>query len=49
MSVVAWIIAMSGGTHVLVKEWLGGAYDSQAEHFFRRDVGVDVGAISSEP
>src|ERR687887_1782519 len=48
MSVLIWIIATSGGNHVLVKEWLGEAYDSQAEHFLRGDVGVDVRAISSE-
>ncbi|HEU5313151.1 MAG TPA: hypothetical protein VFU08_04935 [Candidatus Udaeobacter sp.] len=48
LSLLIWVIATSGGTHVLVKEWLGEAYDSQAEHFLRGDVGVDVGAISSE-
>src|SRR6266705_5133664 len=48
MSVLIWIIATSGGNHVLVREWLGDAYDSQAEHFLRGDVGVDLGAISSE-
>ena len=48
LSVLIWIIATSGGTHVLVKEWLGEAYDSQAEHLLRGDVGVDLGAISSE-
>lgn len=48
MGVLIWIIATSGGNHVLVKEWLGEAYDSQAEHFLRGDVGVDAGAISSE-
>jgi hypothetical protein len=48
MGVLIWIIATSGGNHVFVKEWLGEAYDSQAEHFLRGDVGVDAGAISSE-
>src|SRR6266568_233463 len=48
MGVLVWIIATSGGKHVLVKEWLGEAYDSHAEHFLRGDVGVDAGAISSE-
>jgi len=48
LSVLIWIIATSGGNHVLVREWLGDAYDSQAEHFLRGDVGVDLGAISSE-
>jgi hypothetical protein len=39
---------MTGGRQIFVKEWLGEAYDSQADHFLRGDVGVDVGAISSE-
>lgn len=43
-----WVIATSGGNHIFVKEWLGEAYDSQADHFLRGDVGVDVKAISSE-
>ena len=40
LTVLVWIIATSGGSRVLVKEWLGEAYDSQAEHFLRGDVGV---------
>jgi hypothetical protein len=48
MSVLIWIIATSGGNHIFVKEWLGEAYDSQAAHFLRGDVGVDVEAIRSE-
>src|SRR4029453_16536205 len=44
MSVLLWIIATTGGCQVFVKEVLGGAYDSQAEHFLRGDVGVDVAA-----
>src|SRR6266513_2870509 len=48
LSVLIWIVATSGGNHVLIKEWLGEAYDSQAEHFLRGDVGVDLGAIRSE-
>jgi hypothetical protein len=48
LSVLIWVIAMSGGNHVFVKEWLGEAYDSQADHFLRCDVGVDVSAIRSE-
>src|SRR3982074_3778692 len=48
LSVLIWVIATSGGNHVFVKEWLGEAYDSQADHFLRGDVGVDVRAISSE-
>jgi hypothetical protein len=48
LSVLVWVIATNGGSHVFVKEWLGEAYDSQAEHFLQGDVGVDVRAISSE-
>src|SRR5260370_15297302 len=48
LSVLIWIIATTGGRQVFVKEVLGEAYDSQAYHFLRGDVGVDVGAISSE-
>src|SRR2546429_21889 len=48
LTVLIWVIATSGGNHVFVKEWLGEAYDSQADHFLRGDVGVDVRAISSE-
>jgi hypothetical protein len=44
MSVLLWIIATTGGRQVFVKEVLGDAYDSQAEHFLRGDVGVDVAA-----
>jgi hypothetical protein len=33
---------------MFVKEVLGGAYDSQAEHFLRGDVDVDVDAIGHE-
>jgi hypothetical protein len=39
---------MTGGGQVFVKEVLGGAYDSQAEHFLRGNVDVDVEAISHE-
>src|SRR5919106_3324510 len=39
---------MTGGRDVFVKEVLGGAYDSQAEHFLRGDVGVDRDAIVHE-
>jgi hypothetical protein len=39
-----WIIATTGGHRVFVKEVLGDAYDSQAEHFLRGDVGVDAAA-----
>ena len=43
-----WIIVTTGGREVFVQEWLGEAYDSQAEHFLRGDPGVDSGAIGSE-
>ena len=36
---------MTGGRDIFVKEVLGGAYDSQAEHFLRGD--VDVVMLSS--
>ena len=39
---------MTGGGDIFVKEVLGGAYDSQAEHFLRGDVSVDSGAIAHE-
>ncbi|MGE5208602.1 MAG: hypothetical protein ACM3KL_04640 [Alphaproteobacteria bacterium] len=38
----------TGGRQVFVPEILGGAYDSQAEHFLRGDVDVDVDAIRHE-
>src|ERR1043166_4023914 len=48
LSVVLWIAAPRGGTHLFVKEVLGDAFDSQAEHFLRGDAGIDPEAISSE-
>ncbi len=48
LSVFLWFYTTTGGGQVFVKEVLGGAYDSQAEHFLRGDVDVDVGAISHE-
>ena len=38
----------TGGRQTLVKEILGDAYDSQAEHFLQGDVDVDVDAIGHE-
>jgi len=38
----------TGGREIFVKEVLGGAYDSQAEHFLRGDADVDVEAIGHE-
>lgn len=43
-----WFFTMTGGRQVFVNEVLGKAYDSQAEHFLRGDVGVDGDAIRHE-
>jgi hypothetical protein len=48
LSVVLWIVATSGGTHLFVKEVLGDAFDSQAEHFLHGDAGIDLEAIRPE-
>ena len=48
LTVVFWLFTMAGGGDIFVKEVLGGAYDSQAEHFLRGDVGVDSDAIGHE-
>src|SRR5438045_4804530 len=48
LSVLLWVLTTTGGRQVFVKEVLGGAYDSQAEHFLRGDVDVDAEAISHE-
>ena len=48
LSVVFWLFTMTGGGDIFVQEVLGGAYDSQAEHFLRGDVGVDSAAIAHE-
>jgi hypothetical protein len=48
LGVVFWLFTMTGGRDIFVQEVLGGAYDSQAEHFLRGDVGVDVAAIAHE-
>ncbi|HEX5491373.1 MAG TPA: hypothetical protein VFX07_08940 [Candidatus Udaeobacter sp.] len=48
LTVVFWLFTMTGGGDIFVKEVLGGAYDSQAEHFMRGDVGVDSDAIAHE-
>jgi hypothetical protein len=47
-TVLLWLFTMTGGRDVFVKEVLGGAFDSQAEHFLRGDVGVDAAAIGHE-
>jgi hypothetical protein len=48
LSVLIWIIATTGGRQIFVKEVLGDAFDSQAEHFLRGSVEVDVEAIRPE-
>src|ERR1051325_9640425 len=48
VTVVLWLFTTTGGRQVFVKEVLGDAYDSQAEHFLRGDVDVDVDAIGHE-
>jgi hypothetical protein len=48
LSVVLWLFTMTGGEDIFVTEVLGAAYDSQAEHFLRGDVGVDAAAIAHE-
>src|SRR5207248_1093734 len=47
LSALIWVIATSGG-HLFVKEVLGDAFDSQAEHFLHGNVYVDVEAIRPE-
>ena len=48
LSALLWVFTTTGGRQIFVKEVLGGAYDSQAKHFLRGDVDVDVEAISHE-
>jgi hypothetical protein len=48
LSALLWVFVSTGGRQIFVKEVLGGAYDSQAEHFLHGDVDVDVGAIGHE-
>jgi hypothetical protein len=48
LTMVFWLFTMTGGGDIYIKEVLGGAYDSQAEHFLRGDVGVDTNAIAHE-
>ena len=43
-----WFFTMTGGRQIFVNEVLSKAYDSQAEHFLRGDVGVDGDAIRHE-
>ena len=48
LSALLWVFTTTGGRQIFVKEVLGGAYDSQAEHFLRGDVDVDAEAIGHE-
>jgi hypothetical protein len=48
LSAFLWFYTTTGGRQVFVKEVLGTAFDSQAEHFLRGNVDVDVEAISHE-
>src|SRR6266480_432073 len=48
LSAFLWFYTTTGGRQVFVKEVLGGAFDSQAEHFLRGNVDVDVDAIAHE-
>jgi len=48
LSVLLWVFTTTGGKQVFVKEVLGGAYDSQAEHFLQGNVDVDIAAIGHE-
>ncbi|PYK75388.1 MAG: hypothetical protein DME39_04280 [Verrucomicrobia bacterium] len=48
MSALLWVFVTTGGRQIFVKEVLGDAYDSQAEHFLCGNVDVDVDAIGHE-
>jgi hypothetical protein len=48
LGVLLWLFTTTGGRQVFVNEVLSKAYDSQAEHFLRGDVGVDGDAITHE-
>lgn len=48
LSAFIWIIVTTGGRQVFVKEVLGDAFDSQADHFLRGNVDVDGDAIRWE-
>src|SRR5262249_6163988 len=48
LTVFLWLYTTTGGRQVFVKEVLGGAYDSQAEHFLHGNVDVDAAAIGHE-
>ena len=48
MSALLWAFTTTGGRQTFVTEILGVAYDSQAEHFLRGDVDVDMDSIRHE-
>jgi len=48
LSALLWVFVTTGGRQIFVKEVLGDAYDSQAEHFLCGNVDVDVEAIGHE-
>jgi hypothetical protein len=48
LSALLWVFTTTGERQIFVKEMLGAAYDSQAEHLLRGDVGIDVEAIRHE-
>ena len=48
LSALLWVFVTTGDRQIFVKEVLGGAYDSQAEHFLRGNVDVDAEAIGHE-
>lgn len=48
LTVLLWVFTTTGGRQVFVREVLGGAYDSQAEHFLQGNVDVDAEAIGHE-
>jgi hypothetical protein len=48
LSAFLWLYTTTGGRQIFVNEVLGSAYDSQAEHFLRGNVDVDVEAIGHE-
>jgi hypothetical protein len=48
LSALLWFYTTTGGRQVFVREVLGGAYDSQAEHFLHGNVDVDAAAIGHE-
>jgi hypothetical protein len=48
LTALFWVVTTTGGYQVFVKEVLGEAYDSQAEHLLHGDPGVDVDAIRPE-